>query len=85
MSTAVALRYDRQLPAPFLLAKGKEELAARMRKLALEHGVPVVEDAALADALYILQPQDLIPEEFYRVVAEVLVFIGAVDEAGQKR
>ena len=85
MSTAVALRYDRQLPAPFLLAKGKEELAARMRKLALEHGVPVVEDAALADALYILQPQELIPEEFYRVVAEVLVFIGAVDEAGQKR
>ncbi len=85
MSTAVALRYDRELPAPFVLAKGKAELAARMRKLATEHGVPVVEDAALADALYILQPQELIPEEFFRVVAEVLVFIGAVDEAGQKR
>ncbi len=82
MSTAVALRYDPELPAPFVLAKGRDELAARIRELAERHGVPQVSDGPLAEALYFLEPNELVPEEFYRVLAEILVFVGAVDATG---
>ncbi len=84
MKTAVALQYDPQLPAPFVLAKGKDQLAARIRDLAEQHKIPVVEDPGLADALYIVEPAEFVPEEFYRVIAEILVFIGTVDTTGQQ-
>ncbi len=49
---AVALKYDGESRAPEVVAKGQDLIALRIRKLAEEHGVPVVEDKPLARSLY---------------------------------
>lgn len=74
---AVALRYERgSLGAPKVTAKGADLLARRMREIAAEHGVPVVERPPLARALYAnVDEGQEIPEEFYRAVAEVLAYV----------
>jgi len=73
---AVALRYDRKQPAPQVVAKGVDHLAASIRRAAEEHGVPVVENPPLARALYREVELDaLIPEAFFAAVAEVLAFV----------
>jgi flagellar biosynthetic protein FlhB len=74
---AVALRYDREtMPAPVVVAKGKGFMAAKIRKLAMEHGVPIVENKPLAQALF----KDVaidgpIPEDRYAAVAEILRYV----------
>jgi len=74
---AVALRYDHATMAtPLVIAKGKNYLALRIRQLAIENGVPLVENAPLAQALY--KSVDVgkeIPAHLYRAVAEVLAYI----------
>lgn len=73
---AVALRYDGRLPAPEVVAKGVDLVAAAIRDVAREHGVPVLENAPLARALY--RDVDLgrmIPDRFFAAVAEVLAFV----------
>jgi flagellar biosynthetic protein FlhB len=74
---AVALRYEMDSrTAPVVLAKGKNYLASRIRKIAEEHGVTVVENAPLAQALYrSVEVGQEIPLEFYRAVAEVLAYV----------
>lgn len=72
---SVALQYDDRLPAPLVVAQGTGRLAARLTELAREHGVPVVESAELAESLAEVDVGSLIPEVFYRAVAEVLAFI----------
>ncbi|BDF72407.1 flagellar biosynthesis protein FlhB [Oscillospiraceae bacterium] len=74
---AVALRYRPETdPAPVVLAKGLDELALRIVKVAGEHGVAVVENVALARALYPAAELDReIPPEFYGAVADVLVYL----------
>src|SRR5262249_51824778 len=74
---AVAIRY---LPssggAPKVVAKGKNHLAQRIRKLALEHQVPIVENPPLAQALYkSTKVGQEIPADLYRAVAEILAYI----------
>lgn len=74
---AVALRY---LPnkdyAPLVLAKGKDELALQMREQARRHQVPMVENRALARALFAEgRPGHPIPVELFRAVAEVIAFV----------
>lgn len=74
---AVALRFvPSEMAAPRVVAKGKNYLAMRIRKIAQEHQVPVVENPPLAQALYKLSNvgQD-IPPQLYRAVAEVLAYI----------
>ncbi len=71
---AVAIKYDSDLPAPFILAKGKGDLARRLTELAQEAGIPVSEDPAIIDALYSLEVGEFIPEDLYNVVARLLVF-----------
>ena len=62
--------------APRVLAKGRRVLAQRIREIALEHGVPIVENKSLARALYAsVQVGDLIPTELFDAVAEVLVYL----------
>jgi type III secretion system FlhB-like substrate exporter len=73
--TGVALRYDEELPAPFVAAKGRGELATKLIALAREHGVPVVSREELAESLFYLEVGELVPESFYRVVAELLAFV----------
>ena len=74
---AVALRYRAdQDPAPMVLAKGQDAVAARIVRTAQEHGVAVVENVALARALYAsTELNQFIPPELYNAVAEVLVYL----------
>lgn len=74
---AVALRYqDGKMRAPKVVAKGVHLLAARIRELAEEHRVPIMEAPPLARALYHHAELDAeIPETLYTAVAEVLAYI----------
>lgn len=74
---AVALRYrDGAMRAPMVVAKGAHLLAARIRTLAAEHHVPVLEAAPLARALYRhAELGDEIPAALYTAVAEVLAYV----------
>ena len=74
---AVALKYDPSVsPAPIVLAMGQRKIAQRIKKLALESGVPVIENKPLARALLATGTVgEAIPAELYVAVAEVLAFV----------
>ncbi len=74
---AVALEYDRaRMPAPVCLAKGADLVALRIRAVAEENGVPVVENPPLARALYASAEVDgVIPLQHYQAVAEVMMYV----------
>lgn len=74
---AVALRYAREDGgAPVVVAKGIDHLAMKIREIAAEHHVPLVENRPLARALYDQVDIDAqIPPEFYRAVAEIIHFL----------
>jgi len=74
---AVALSYTMNAPgAPRVVAKGKNYLALRIRKKAVENQVPLIENPPLAQALYkSVEVGQEIPVDFYRAVAEVLAYI----------
>ena len=74
---AVALEYRRaEMAAPRVVAKGQDELALRIRKLAREHGVPIVENVALARALHkTADVGDTVPTSLFGAVAEVLAYL----------
>jgi flagellar biosynthetic protein FlhB len=74
---AVALQYDAaRMAAPTVVAKGAELIAERIKTVAAEHGVPVLENKPLARALHAAcEIGDQIPADLYQAVAEVLAFI----------
>lgn len=74
---AVALRYQRGVDdAPVVTAKGVDHLALRMREIAQEYGVPIIERPSLARALYsVAKVGKPIPFEFFRAVAEVIAYV----------
>jgi flagellar biosynthetic protein FlhB len=74
---AVAIRYDMEgMAAPLVLAKGRNYLARRIREIAMEHQVPIIENEPLAQALYkSAEVGQEIPAHLYRAVAEVLAYI----------
>jgi flagellar biosynthesis protein FlhB len=74
---AVALKYELgDKGAPKLVAKGADLVAQRIRELALENGVPLVENPPLARSLYASVDLDQeIPPEHYRAVAEVINYV----------
>jgi flagellar biosynthetic protein FlhB len=74
---AVALQYDAsKMPAPRVVAKGQRLIAQQIKEIALAHGVPLVENKPLAQALYRAVDVDQeIPRDLYKAVAEVLAFI----------
>ena len=74
---AVAIRYSMETSAaPRVVAKGKNYLAGRIRQKAIEHQVPIVENAPLARALYTsVDVGQEIPSHLYRAVAEILAYI----------
>jgi flagellar biosynthetic protein FlhB len=74
---AVALKYDiTEGGAPRLVAKGIDEMAMHIRTIAKEHGVEIIQSAALARSLYYTGEVDQdIPEELFGAVAQVLAFI----------
>jgi flagellar biosynthetic protein FlhB len=74
---AVAVRYDQGKDrAPMVVAKGTDNLALKIKEIALNHGIQIVENPPLARELYKLCDVDqAIPEKLYKAVAEVLAFV----------
>ncbi len=74
---AAALKYDiDNMPAPQLIAKGFDEIALEMRKIAREHNIPIVENPTLARRLYYsLKQDDFIKIEHYKAVADIISYI----------
>jgi flagellar biosynthetic protein FlhB len=74
---AIAIQYDPMtMPAPIVLAKGAGLLAQKIRRIALENGIPVVERKPLAQMLYkTVDVGDVIPADQYQAVAEVLRYV----------
>jgi flagellar biosynthesis protein FlhB len=73
---AVALKYDGEKLAPEVVAKGKDLIAAQIRKIAEENDVPIVPDPPLARSLHAtVEVGHQIPEELYQAVAQLLAFV----------
>ena len=74
---AVALKYDATaMAAPMVVAKGADAVAFRIREIAKENDVPVMENPPLARALYAACDIDEeVPSEHYRAVAEVITYV----------
>jgi len=74
---AVALRYVQgETPAPLCVAKGVDTLALKIREIAGEHEVPILEDPPLARALYAtVDVDETIPREQFEAVARVIGFV----------
>jgi flagellar biosynthetic protein FlhB len=73
---AVALKYDRSMRAPVCVAKGADAVALRIRALAGEHNVPIVENPPLARALFAsVEVDETIPAEHFKAVAELIGFV----------
>lgn len=73
---AVALTYDRGMSAPVCVAKGVDTIALKIREVAGQHDIPIVENVPLARALYAtVEIDDEIPVEHYHAVAEVIGYV----------
>jgi flagellar biosynthesis protein FlhB len=73
---AVALSYERGMPAPICVAKGVDRIALKIREVAGEHDIPIVENVPLARALYAtVEIDDAIPVEHYHAVAEIIGYV----------
>ena len=74
---AVALKYEQgTMHAPRVVAKGADLMAQRIREIAAENGIPILERKPLARALFkMCDVGDEIPEEFYSTVAEILAYV----------
>jgi flagellar biosynthetic protein FlhB len=74
---AIALRYVRsEGGVPMVVAKGQDLIALKIREIAEQNGIPLIEDKALARSLYqVVQVDSMIPPEFYRTIAEIIHLI----------
>lgn len=83
--TAIALGYDpNEDDAPRVIASGKGALAEKIIEKAQESDVPIHQDSKLAETLSRLEIGEAIPPELYEVVAEILVFVDAMDKIKAK-
>ncbi len=73
---AVALKYEMDMPAPIVVAKGRDLLAEKIKQLARDNGIMLVENRPLAQALYkSVEVGDSIPSKLYQAVAEILAMV----------
>lgn len=73
---AIAIKYDAQsMPAPMITAKGQDLMAAKIRELAEEHDIPMVENPPLARALYKVDEMEYVPAEYYETVAKIIGYV----------
>jgi flagellar biosynthetic protein FlhB len=81
---AIALRYERgKDQVPLVVGKGADKMAERIRQIATENDVPIIENKPLARAMYdVVEVGDLLPAEFFAAVAEVLAVVFRQKEAG---
>jgi FlhB-like protein len=76
---AAALKYPKGADAPFITAKAKGDLAARILETARECGIPVIADENLADALVLAEIGDFIPPETYEAMAAIFAFLKGME------
>ncbi len=75
-SLAVAIVYQRdRMAAPQVVAKGGDLVAARIREIAADNGVPLVENVPVARALFQVELGGAVPEELFLAVAEILAYV----------
>ena len=84
IKSAVALEYNPDEEAPKIVATGKGYLAEKIIEKAKESNVPIHEDEKLTKTLSKLEIGDMIPPELYNAVAEVLVFVDAMEKIKSK-
>ncbi|WP_290709922.1 flagellar biosynthesis protein FlhB [Anaerovibrio sp.] len=73
---AVALKYESGMSAPIVVAKGQDLVAQKIKELARESRIPIVENKPLARAIYAaVEVGGVIPQELYKAVAEVLAYV----------
>jgi flagellar biosynthesis protein len=83
---AVALSYDDQkMPSPVVVAKGKGDIAQRIVEQAKKYDIPIQEDPTLVELLSQINLNQQIPEELFKVVAEVFAFIYRLDRQTPKK
>ncbi|MGD0632061.1 MAG: EscU/YscU/HrcU family type III secretion system export apparatus switch protein [Terracidiphilus sp.] len=83
---AVALKFEISMPAPIVVAKGLDLLAAKIKEIARERDIPIMENRALAQALYkAVDVGDEIPGALYHAVAEILVLVFRAQEEVKRR
>jgi flagellar biosynthesis protein len=81
---AIALTYEPEEDAPKVVAAGKGHLAERIIERAKEADVPIHRNEKLAETLSRLDIGEMIPPELYEVVAEILIFVDAMDRIQEK-
>lgn len=81
---AIALEYNPAEDAPRVIASGRGVLAEKIIQKAKESDVPIHRDDKLADTLSRLEIGEMIPPELYEVVAELLIFVDAMDKLKSK-
>lgn len=84
LKQAIALEYDPNEDAPKVVASGRGILAEKIINRAREAEIPIHQDDRLADTLSRLDIGEMIPPELYEVVAEILVFVDAMDKIRSK-
>lgn len=74
---SIAIKYDpKTMHAPVVVAKGADHMAMRIRVIAMQHNIPIIERKPLARAMYKqVQVNQEIPAEFYKAVAEILAYV----------
>jgi flagellar biosynthetic protein FlhB len=74
---SIALKYkpDEGITAPLIVAKGANNIAFKIREIAAEHNIPMMENKPLAQNLYKLEIGTEIPPQFYQAVAEILAYV----------
>ncbi|MCF7958295.1 MAG: flagellar biosynthesis protein FlhB [Phycisphaerae bacterium] len=84
---AIALKYDpKEMPAPKVVARGAGYVAQRIREIAMENDVPIMERKPLARALYkSCDVGDFVPPELYKAMAEVLAYVFELAGKGFKK
>ncbi len=83
---AVALKYEKGMVAPLVVAKGQDLVAQRIKDLARDNRVPIVENKPLARALYAaVDVGDIVPAELYQAVAEVLAYVYRLKNSRRRR
>lgn len=82
---AIALKYDDNMAAPKVVAKGVDYMALRIRQLAAANGVPIVERPPLARGLYRhVEVGQEIPIKYYKAVAEILAYVYQLDRSRRR-
>jgi flagellar biosynthetic protein FlhB len=83
---AVALKYEpEKMNAPKVIAKGMNLIAERIKQIARDHGVPIVEDKPLAQMLFkLVNINEEIPPQLYRAVAKVLAYVFQLKETNRR-